>query len=255
MAILDNLSAHWKLNEASGERADSHTNNHPLTDSNSNIGSATGKIGDGADFTNTVTKLLYIISHADFDLNGDYCIALWMYPKSNPEVELSVFGKWDGTGVVCYLRPDGGLHINNGVTTITTSAGFITLNAWNFLIVQYDSSSVGSELQAINNNGTPETVTSTPSSNNSLWFCVGGDILLDPSTNTNTASDAIFDSVSFWKRALTSAEIELLWNSGNGMDYPFDGSGGGGDDVYLPSNNTKIPSIATRRRTNWYLTT
>jgi hypothetical protein len=33
--------------------------------------------------------------------------------------------------------------------------------------------------------------------------------------------DGRLDSVSIWKRMLTAAERTQLYNSGNGLDYPF----------------------------------
>ena len=72
--LLTNLVSYWKLDEASGTRADSHGTNH-LTPSNAPVGAA-GKIGQGCDFESSSGQML---SHPDADPLGNesFTYALW----------------------------------------------------------------------------------------------------------------------------------------------------------------------------------
>ena len=39
--------------------------------------------------------------------------------------------------------------------------------------------------------------------------------------STTTGAQARIDEAAFWNRALTAAEVSLLYNSGSGLVYPF----------------------------------
>ncbi len=74
--LLNNLIAHWKLDESSGNRADSHTNGLTLTD-NDTVPSATGKVyGLAADIEIGNTEWLSRVSESllqfgDIDFSFD----------------------------------------------------------------------------------------------------------------------------------------------------------------------------------------
>src|SRR5262245_36770956 len=87
--LQDNLAAHWKLNEASGARADSVAG-HTLTDNNT-VGQAAGKIGNAADFIASASEYLSRANEADLDpaASGDFSLALWAFPHSGADNMIS----------------------------------------------------------------------------------------------------------------------------------------------------------------------
>ena len=84
MPITDMLIGHWKLNEASGSRSDSHGSN-PLDDNNT-VTQETGKIDDAAQCTKINSEYLSHVDNSDFDTGDiDFTVAGWFYADSLPE--------------------------------------------------------------------------------------------------------------------------------------------------------------------------
>ncbi|MDA2917638.1 hypothetical protein MYX64_12505, partial [Nitrospinae bacterium AH_259_B05_G02_I21] len=89
--LLTDLKAHWKLNEASGTRSDSHGSND-LTDNNT-VGQAAGKIGNAADFIRVNSEYLSIADNADVSAGDvDITWALWVWLDDNTNSH-SLIGK------------------------------------------------------------------------------------------------------------------------------------------------------------------
>ncbi len=82
--LLTDLKAHWKLNEASGARVDSHGSND-LTDNNT-VTQVAGKIGNAAQFTAANSEWLSRGTDVDLGLGADTdCTwAGWFYMDSKP---------------------------------------------------------------------------------------------------------------------------------------------------------------------------
>ncbi len=70
MSLLDGLRVHYKLNESSGQRNDSHTNARHLTDNNT-VPSRTMVLGNGASFDDANSEYLSHADNTDFEFSGD----------------------------------------------------------------------------------------------------------------------------------------------------------------------------------------
>lgn len=222
MALTDNLIAHWKLNEASGTRNDSHGSNH-LTDNNT-VASAVGKLGDAADFELDNSEYLSIADNANLSLgaDSDFTWAGWVNPESL--VTGAIFSKRTGTNEATeyslFLINTGTFRfdVGNGSTFQTRSGGTVTAGNWFFFVCWHSSADNKIYLQV--NNGTPaESVWNGGTQDTTSELHVG------KIPNASSAYfDGLIDSLSFWKRVLTSDERTELYNSGNGLDYPFTAS-------------------------------
>lgn len=247
MALTDSLVAHWKLNEASGTRNDSHGANH-LTDNNTVL-SAAGKIGDGADFESTNSEYLSIADNADVSLGADvdFTWAMWFKPESTA-AQRGLIGKRSGTapgnaeyriehssaGVLQFI-------VGNGTTGATlTSTTTFSAGTWYFIVCWHDS--VANKLFVQVNNGTPDEVAWSGGTQDTSSGLEIGRL----PTSAGTALDGVLDSVSFWKRALTSDERTALYGSGSGLDYPFSSSKQIACAVPAVSQVAAIPRIRRR---------
>lgn len=226
-SLLDDLIAHWKLNEASGTRVDSHGSND-LTDNNS-VPSDTGKIGDAAKFSRTFPPERWL-SHADnTDLSMgdiDFTIAFWAYIDTlsvgNPQDCIS---KWDFAAgreeYLCRFNSSNKFEFfvrNTANTTTTSIASTTSISAatWYFVMMWHDAA--GNTLNVSVDNGAA----------NSVGYSGG---VRDSTSNlnigrlTDSTESALLggrlDSISIWKRLLSSGEKAALYNSGAGLDYPF----------------------------------
>src|SRR5687768_2136031 len=97
--LLTSLIAHWKLDQTSGVRADSHAGNN-LGDINT-VGSAAGKLGNAASFIAANEEALGLGDNASLSMgNIDFTLALWVWLDSLDATGLA--GKWSA-GSVEYL--------------------------------------------------------------------------------------------------------------------------------------------------------
>lgn len=211
MAILDNLGAHWRLDEASGDATDV-ANGHTGT-VNGGVGTAAGKIGTARQFTAASSQYFSVADHADLSTgsNSSFTIALWVYLDTF--ANMAFCGKFGNPSYEYYLGVAG------GVFNFQVTAGAVAVNGptpsagqWYFVAAWYDGVNINIQV----NNGTV----------NSTAFSSGvpdgtSPFLIGKRGDTAIYMNGRIDSLSFWKRALTSGERTLLYNGGAGLDYPF----------------------------------
>jgi hypothetical protein len=216
MALKDNLVSHWKLNETSGTRNDSHGTNH-LTDNNTVGYSASGKLGNAAEFVAAQSEELSKTNNTslEFSTNQDFTICMWAYRSSNNYIGLigkpnnatynASFGMWfQNNGVV-----DGFIGSSDGSTRARCGTNIVSLNTWVFLCLWRSSSDNIARLTINNANEVTSPSESTWAGTDTLYIGSG----------VGTYMDGRIDSVSIWKRVLTAQERTDLYNSGNGLDY------------------------------------
>jgi hypothetical protein len=217
--LLNSLVAYWKLDETSSTRFDSTSNNNDLTDNNT-VGSATGKIGNAADFDGT--NYLSAPNNATFSPTGHFTVTGWVRLQTilgNP----GIAGVWHFTSVndrqwILYVNgsskysafsvsPDG---IND--TTLFSPPG-LSVGTWYFLAAGWDGSNMFLSINA----GTPETTAfSGP-----IYSGATNPFEVGAYDGGAAFMDGRIDEIGLWHRALTVSEISLLYNSGSGLTYPF----------------------------------
>jgi Concanavalin A-like lectin/glucanases superfamily len=225
MALIDNLVSYYKLDEASGNRADSHGSN-TLTDVNSVLG-VTGKINNGADFETSSTQSLTITdaSQSGLDITGSMSLSFWMnletaIPSAGNQYEIAsktAFASgnygWD-----LYLLNQGGaqrLYFAQSANGTSFTQPFWSFSpstsTWYHIVVVQ---TVGTNVE-LYINGTSQGTGSAVASN----FNNNGNFYLARGFSNNL--DGILDEFGIWSRALTSAEVTSLYNAGAGLAYPF----------------------------------
>lgn len=229
MVLTDDLIAYYRLQEASGMRADSHTAARHLTDHNS-TGQALGKIDQAAAFTRASNMYLDLADSA-FSLTTDFTISAWVYREGTGAD--STFG----AGVACYrtgetvgdwvlgVNDDGAVIFSHWITGVaanvsqhtTTATGLSTLETWDHILVRRAGTTYTIWTDGVSRaftNGDPASGWGT------LQFSIGRHYI----SGTYTWNGRI-DCVGVWARALTDAEIAVL---ASGVEYPWSEPGGGG---------------------------
>ncbi len=152
----------------------------------------------------------------------DFTVAGWVYLSSKTTSQ-GLIGKWDSGTTREYLiyYNTSGDSFNFGVssngsnlTTITASSfGSPALNTWYYVVGWHDS--VNNTLNIQVNNGTTNSVSySSGVIDSTSSFYIG-------QYQGGQFFTGNIDSVGLWKRVLTSPEKATLYNSGNGLEYPF----------------------------------
>jgi hypothetical protein len=225
MNLKTGLISHWKLDETSGTRNDAHGTNH-LTDNNT-VTSSAGKLGNAGTFTSANNETLNIVDNAFLSIaSTDFTISCWIKftTLSNGESYQTIIAKDDSTSgnreySLLYdtsanrLLAVGGRPATATVDVATANGfGALSSGTWYFVVMWYDSVAQTINIQV--NNGTVDSVAKTIGPPDTTQaFILGG------FGNSQFFLNGLIDSVSFWKRVLTSAERKALYNSGNGLGY------------------------------------
>lgn len=213
-----NLIACWRLQESSGTRNDSHSINH-LTDNNT-VGASTGKVGNAALFASAQNEYLSITDNASLSTGDiDYSIAFWVNISSKSAFQIfAVKGSSTVTAereyVIGYNNSSDRFlfRAGNGTTTNFVSAdnlGAPSTSTWYFVVAKHIASS--DQLYIRINGGTANTISYSGGSYDSTYpFAIGA--LSDGTFGTN----GMIDEFVFYKKNLTTAEEDWLYNSGSG---------------------------------------
>lgn len=217
------LTAYWKLDEASGTRADSGSNAQDLSDS-STTATATGKINNGIDVEFGGPSHLYHADSSTLSLGTDtaFTFSVWLKFESFTGFRTGIIVKnTDRSGVadeyILDYRADSierfTLTVGNGATSATVSAstfGTPSLATWYLVTAGHDPALDVLWIQV--NAGTRDTaVWSGGTQDTSAEFRIG-----TFTDNANLCFDGVIDEPGFWKRSLSTAEVTEIYAAGIG---------------------------------------
>lgn len=225
-SLLTGLVSYWKLDEASGARADSAGPNN-LT-SNNGVGQTTGKLGNAAAFAAASNTYLSIsnASQSGLGFTGSFTLSCWFNPTSLASGSCGLISKGASVGseggyglimidsandIVRFVVSDG---TNNRVAQFTFS-GSVSFSAWHHVLAWYDAAANSLNVQVDGGSVVTTTPTGSAPITNAVEFRVGR------YSTINNDWDGGIDDVACWSRTLTSAERSALYNGGAGLAYPF----------------------------------
>lgn len=219
-SLLNGLVAYWKLDEASGSRADSVGSN--TLSSVNNVAQATGLIGNAAQFTAASSQRLTLLDNADMSVAGtDFTFSGWFYLDALPAANAGLLGK-DNVGT----SREYGLQListntarwiafdsvsGNSQVNLNTA---LTVGTWVHLLASFNNTDKKPRLQKNNGSVSTGAAITNGIKDGNATFEMGA------INGANFYSGRI-DEVGFWKRLLTAAEITLLYNGGAGLAHPF----------------------------------
>lgn len=179
----------------------------------------------GAQFVAASTQRLTIADNASLSLGADtdYTWALWVQ-FTTLGADRGIVSKYNnGAGstiehLIRFVIGAGRIDVNIGNGTTSTNVlannfGAPTVNTWLFLVAQHDSTAdtIGVSV----NNGTFNTAAWANGTQDTAHTLTLG----AQTSGAVSPFDGLLDSVGFWKRVLTAAEIAALYKGGVGMAY------------------------------------
>ncbi len=224
MALTTNLVSYWKLDESSGNAADSVGAN-TLTNTNT-VTYGPALINNGADFgTANTNKKLAIGS---FITGGNITIQAWVKLKTAiSSGSYGIFEQEDDTAArifnVTYNFNGGSpqvvadYHKNNTSDNNVTSTTTLSTSTFAQIVITYNGTTFTQYINAVSA-GTPLTISGGGSGSVS-----GNNFTLGEAPRYSAYGSVIIDEVGVWSRALSGAEITQLYNGGVGLQYPFVG--------------------------------
>lgn len=253
ITLLTSLQAAYKLDEPSGDAADSSGNGYTLTNTNS-VGYAAGKINNAADtgVANTNEKLA-TTSFLGLSASQPYTFNFWVnvttQATSGNEVNiLSWCNNSTAGGRIFYqiktFNNSGTQQVyinrnNVGAGTQVGANNTFTAETWYMLTNRWDGAT---HTLCINGNTTPlltqaSAIVGTSTNNSGT----DGFKLFTAQDNT-TYFAGLIDIVSVYSRSITDAEMIEHYNSGAGIQYPFTSAGPSNMKTY---NTNPIANIKT----------
>lgn len=217
MALADNIVAYYKFQGNSNDSVNTANG----TDTSMAYGTSYGKIDKGARFDGSNSYITFTLAQP----TSAYSLNFWI--KHDSVSNDANRGIWDSqnpgntsTGVsFCYnANLDGSntkrlrAYHNNGSWSQTDDLG-TTLEGSSMVMVTLTWD--GSRLKFYTNASlVKDNAYSTAITN---W----GTVRVGNRTTSNQYLGANVDEYGVWSRALSSTEITTLYNSGNGLQYPF----------------------------------
>lgn len=224
MALTDQLISFWKLNESSGNAADS-VGTKTLTNTGS-VAYSTGIYGNAAVFDGTAK---YLNNAAEPGIaNGAWTISAWVKFSALPSGQnffvVSIGDAVHNLTYNVYYREDGSKRlrverVRDGVA-VATAEEVVTLSTgtWYFLTATFDGTNLILYRNASN-------VASTTQSGDGGSGTTAGTVIGATTGLTQYATMSV-DAVGVWTRAISSGEVTTLYNAGVGtsaIEYPFVG--------------------------------
>jgi len=220
MAITSNLLAYYKLDESSGNAADASGAGFTLTNTNT-VAFATGLINNGANFgdssTTGINKQLKNETNYGVDNRTAWSISFWANltaaPTNSNNQELSLIKFWrTGYCDIKYGANLGGkrmkISFSESTTTYTVDLGTGT---WHHIVLTFPSTSLSNGKMYIDNSLVSSAVLRGAGDTGAYLFSVG----------STDSIPGLIDEVGLWSSELTSDDVSQLYNSGDGLAYPF----------------------------------
>lgn len=229
MALTDNIIGYYKLDGNSNDSV----NGRNGTDTSITYSAANGKINQGAGFDGSLSKIDLGATNA---YNAASAIAFsfscWVNINANTWVNSVTIIADDSTtnpplnnGFYVALDNRGGVQsplkgvqfVAQGVTApceLKSNDNVLSANGWHFVVCTYTAST--GKIYVDNVDVT--NIWGTPNGN---YVPRNAHIFFGAANDSTLKMNAALDEVGMWSRALSSAEVSQLWNSGAGLQYPF----------------------------------
>ena len=224
MALIDGLQHYWKCDETSGSTmSDSHGSEDGVNQSMEDADWITGLINNGINYDESPEHTIFSFTNTSTDGTFNF----WIKPDADQN-NFIMGNQQDGTsqgdwyfqlltvfGVIRYqITKTGDVQVNLD-SDVEPTAG-----AWNMITGLWGTG--GMKLWV---NGSEQTASDASSqiptgkSGQTTWG-------LGHPIGNQDYYDGKFDEVGIWNKRLTQSEITSLYNSGNGLAYPFSTSAG-----------------------------
>lgn len=219
-SLLTGLVSYWTLDEPSGTLYDSENDNDgTATGATQN---ATGKIGKAVSFDNGAYEYITVSHNANLNISPRLSIAAWIYPTE--DAQLCIIAKqWDGANIMpftFFINADQTVCLqtyDSGYQTAIASGDHktATLNQWSHVVVTVDVSGSGETKFYVNGDydSTLTGITTLPSNSE--------DVLIGLYSGGYHYTGTI-DEVGIWSKVLSADEVTELYNTGDGLTYPFE---------------------------------
>ena len=225
MALIDNIVGYWKLDESSGNAIDT-----PGTNDGTVVGcdySQTGKINTSLGFVRANSDHVLLGSDTTLRFTSAFSVQAWIKTSSavgagNVYSIFSMYQASAASGWAFGLNEDGYVqlyYLDSGVATdIKLGAIAVDDQAWHHVVGVW----TGTNLQVYvdgSQDGGDVAASNTPVYKATHLPLIGS--LHTYGAERVSNFNGFIDEVGVWGGGLSPSEVSSLYNSGNGLAYPF----------------------------------
>jgi concanavalin A-like lectin/glucanase superfamily protein len=223
VALKDSLVFYCKMDAASGNETDV-IGGRTLTETSGTIPSVAGRVNAARDFEAGDTEYFTVADDAGLSMgNIDFTLAAWVNLESKA-ADQTILGKWAGTPgseyILQYLTgidrfifavSDNGSYLTHFAQVNANAHGSVSTATWLHVVAWHDATA---NVIAIAVNGGSSSTTS--------WSTGVFDGVSNFTIGRNDEGgiqyfDGLIDEVAVWKRVLSLAERQQLYNGGGGL--------------------------------------
>lgn len=242
--LANGLVGYWKLDESSGDAADSSGNATTLTNVSTTAYTA-AKYGNGMEPDGTA-DYFQASDNAPLSVTGSLTLSAWIQPDDTTGSQ-DIIAKWDGANESYLLAMEGAdlrMYIDSASNYQASTGTPITANALQHVAGVYDAATQTVKLFV---NGA-EVASSTTGTIPASIGDDAGRIQLGAEDSTTSAAnfyDGHIDEARVYNRALSSAEISQLYNWAPGPSIHLKMDEKTGTTVSDSSGNSKNGAFGT----------
>lgn len=236
MAVIDNLISYYKLDEASGNRADSHGAN-TLTDNNT-VGSGTGKINSASDHIRANNEFLSATSNW---VTNAWTVSGWFNTDGIPVAEGHTLWSFrPGAGAANLMQAETGndhkirviaFDSTGSVKRDYKSSVTLTDGAFKHIVVTWDGTNLKMYFDGTEDTSITKTIDlAMTQTYTSRVLRIGAEL------SGSNIWNGLIDEVGIWDAAKSAAEVTSLYNSGAAFAYPFSSAAGPANLKSLDTN-------------------
>ena len=206
-SLPNGLLAYYKLDETEGARADSSGNGNHLTDNNG-VGSTPGVVGNAT----SATVGQWLSSTNALDLSGDFTLSCWSKHPNDGDHSMILVGEYGLGPNISSAQTSiwfGLSYIYNSITIDVSEMGS-NVTDWRHIVVTRNAGTLTVWLNGVSIGSTFD--------DHDFTSRIG--LHNDPNNFVSSgqyASSGSIDEVGIWARALSSDEVALLFNNGDGL--------------------------------------
>jgi len=252
--LTSGLVGYWKMDETSGDAADSSGNVTTLTN-NSTTPYTGAKFGNGAELDGS-TDYFEAADNATLSVTGDLTLSAWINNDDTTGSQ-NIVGKWDGTNNSYLLALEGDelrMYIGSASNHQTTSSANLSSNTFTHVAGVYNASTQTVKLYV---NGVEQTSTTTGGTIPSSIGDDAGEFVIGADDSPANYFDGHIDEARVYNRALDPSEVKALYEFAPGpigwwkMDENMGSPGLSADMlVYRGGADTNLPQYR-RHAANW----
>ena len=235
VSLTGDRVSQWKLNESAGDTSvvDTAGVQNGVSSANTSVLAATGKINGAFDFdlqysVEIADNALY--SFGDSSNDSDFSIAAWAFVATTG-TQQTIFSKWEDSPNLreysFHIDPAGRLTLNladeDTNESVSATADVALASGWHFVVCTYSGTGTGATAADRITLYVDSVAVNITATNNASYVSMVNTVTKPMIGARNPTTPAFWfagkiDNVVLFDKTLTQADVNVLYNSGEGTE-------------------------------------